>query len=158
MSNSNAFALKNSGLNDFLFAEVGSEINGSRLTILSMLARLGKDPWAEAARLARLPKSSTIDDLANSISKMPLGPQALTDARSTAARVMLLLPSQVQSISGGASQPAETSAVPPWIPLAAFLALIAFGIVFQAVAPAPSASTVTHSVVKTVAHPHAPTN
>ena len=67
MSNSNAFALKNSGLNDFLFAEVGSEVNGSRLTILSMLARLGKDPWAEAARLARLPKSSIIDDLANSI-------------------------------------------------------------------------------------------
>jgi hypothetical protein len=158
MSNSNAFALRNSGLNDFLFAEVGSEINGSRLTTLSMLARLGKDPWDEAARLARLPKSSTIDDLASIISKMPLCPQALTDARSTAARVILLLPSQVRSISTGASPPAEASAVPPWVPFAAFLALIAFGIVFQAIAPASPPNTVTHSVVKAVAHPNVPIN
>ena len=81
MANSDAFALKKSGLNDFLFAEVGSERNGAQLTILSVLARLGKDPWAEAARLARLPKSSVIDDLANSISQMPLSSQALMDAR-----------------------------------------------------------------------------
>ena len=42
MANSDAFALKNSGLNDFLFAVVGSEINGTPLTILSVLARLGE--------------------------------------------------------------------------------------------------------------------
>src|ERR1700733_9062580 len=97
MSHSDAFALKNSGLNEFLFAEVGSEMNGSQLTILSVLARLGKDPWAEGARLARLPMSSTIDDLASSISQMPLCPQALIDAQTTAARLILLLPSQAQS-------------------------------------------------------------
>jgi hypothetical protein len=44
MSTSNAFALKNSGLNEFLFAEVGIEANGTPLTILSVLARLGLVP------------------------------------------------------------------------------------------------------------------
>lgn len=42
MTSSNAFALKESGLNDFLFAEVGTELNGSPLTILSILAKIGR--------------------------------------------------------------------------------------------------------------------
>ncbi|WP_428534538.1 hypothetical protein [Rhodopila sp.] len=158
MANSDAFALKNSGLNEFLFAEVGSEINGTPLTILSVLARLGKDPWAEAARLARLPKSSTIDDLANSISKMPLCPQALMDARGTAARLILLLPSQVQSVSIRASLPVGKSVVPAWIPVSAFLAILAFGIAFLMIPPATSISTAKPLVEQTIAHPQAATN
>jgi hypothetical protein len=94
MPRSDAFALKNSGLNEFLLAEVGNEVNGSPLTILSVLARLGKDPWTEAARLAKLPKAKTIDYIANILSQMPLSPRALIDARATAARVTSLLPSQ----------------------------------------------------------------
>ncbi len=152
MSQSDSFALKNSGLNDFLFADVGYEMNGSPLTILSVLARLGKDPWAEAARLAGLPKSSIIDDLANSISKMPLCPQALMDARGTAARLILLLPLQVQSISARASLPVGQSAIPAWVPLAAFLAITAFGVAFQMVAPATSSGSAT-PVEQTITHP-----
>ena len=92
-----AFALKNSGLNEFLFAEVGNEVNGSPLTILSVLARLGMDPWTEAARLTRMPKAAFIDCLTNCISQMPLCPQALLEARATAARLFTLLPSPVLS-------------------------------------------------------------
>ena len=158
MSNSDAFALKNSGLNDFLFAVVGSEINGTPLTILSVLARLGKDPWAEAARLARLPKSSTIDDLANSISKMPLCPQALTDARGTAARLILLLPSQVQSVSIRASLPVGETVIPAWVRVAAFLAILAFGIAVQMIAPATLTGTAKPLVEQTIAQPQASTN
>ncbi len=157
MSQADAFALKNSGLNDFLFAEVGTEMNGSPLTILSVLARLGKDPWAEAARLARLPKSSIIDDLANSISKMPLCPQALMDARGTAARLILLLPSQVHSISVRASRPVGKSAIPAWVPLAAFLTIIAAGIAFQMITPATSTGSVT-PIEQIIAQPRAATN
>jgi hypothetical protein len=97
MSHPDAFALKNAGLNEFLFAEVGTELNGSPLTILSILARLGQDPWAEAARLAKLPQAAMIDCLAQSIAKMPLGPRALIDARVTAARLVLLLPGQTST-------------------------------------------------------------
>ncbi len=63
MSRSDVFALKNSSLNAFLLADIGEEINGSRLTILSALARLGKDPWDEAARWDREPKARAIDAL-----------------------------------------------------------------------------------------------
>ena len=95
MAAADVFVFKNSGLNAFLFAEVGTELNGSPLTILSVLARLGQDPWAEAANWAKLPKSATIDRLAQSISQMPLSPQALGEARTTATRLIKLLPSQV---------------------------------------------------------------
>ena len=58
MSTSDVFALEKSGLNTFLFAEVGTETNGSVLTVLSVLARLGRDPWEQAARWASLPKAT----------------------------------------------------------------------------------------------------
>jgi len=48
MPQSDAFALENSGPNQFLFAQVGKEVNGSPLIILSVMARLGQDPWIEA--------------------------------------------------------------------------------------------------------------
>jgi hypothetical protein len=92
MPSTDAFALANSGLNTFLFSEVGTELNGSPLTVLSVLGRLGKDPWVEARRWASLPKATTIDAIAASISQMPLHPQALRDARQTASRLSLLLP------------------------------------------------------------------
>jgi hypothetical protein len=79
VTSTDAFALKNSDLNAFLFAEVGTELNGSALTILSVLARLGQDPWAEAARWAKMPKAAAIDSLAQSIGKMPLSSQALAE-------------------------------------------------------------------------------
>lgn len=38
----------------FLFAEIGKEENGMTLTVASAFARLGLDPWQQAAVLARL--------------------------------------------------------------------------------------------------------
>ena len=118
MSQSNAFAFKNSGLNDFLFAEVGTEQSGSPLTVLSILARLGQDPWAEAARWAKLPKAARIDCLANSISQMPLSPGALNQARTTAARLVQLMPSQAQAqpvAASGRPKFALPFPVPKWL-------------------------------------------
>ena len=103
MTSTNAFALKNSDLNAFLFADVGVELNGSALTILSVLARLGQDPWAEAARWAKLPKTAAIDCLAQCIGKMPLGPQALAEAFATASSLVQLLPVRTRDIRPGVS-------------------------------------------------------
>jgi hypothetical protein len=152
MPRSDAFAFKNSGLNAFLFAEVGNEVNGSPLTILSVFARLGQDPWAEAARLARLPKAAIIDYLANSISQMPLCPQALTDARTTAARIIQLLPSQRNS--GNAT--VATSSIPRWLPLALLFAAIAFGIAFEMSPPATPANAPAPLTGPLMAPPPAP--
>ena len=131
MTNSNAFALRESGLNDFLFAEVGTELNGSRLTILSVLARLGQDPWAEAARWAKQPKAATIDKLAQSIAQMPLEPEAIADARTTASRLILLLPSQVQAPRSDNKPAAAKTKLPQWALLAVFGVALVLGITFS---------------------------
>jgi hypothetical protein len=155
MTTSNAFALKESGLNDFLFAEVGTELNGSPLTILSVLARLGQDPWAEAARWAKLPKSKIIDSLAQSIAQMPLAPQAIAEARATAARLIVLLPSQAQAAPRGDQKPAAAKpAMPKWVLVAIFGAALVLGVTFSLL---PSA---THSdgvvPLSSLDAPHAP--
>ena len=80
------------------------------------------------------------------------------DARSTAARVSLLLPSQAQLISKRASPPVGKPAVSTWIPLAAFLAILGFGIAFQMITPRASTRTATPSFAQTIAHPQAGTN
>lgn len=96
MTMPNASTVGNADLSKFLFAEVGTQPNGLPLTILSVLARLGQDPWVEAARWTRLPKATIVDALAGSIAQMPLAPQARAEARQTAARLVQLLPSQLQ--------------------------------------------------------------
>jgi hypothetical protein len=44
----------------FLFEKLGVEDNGMDLSVLSALARAGVDPWAEAKRLAGLPRQAAI--------------------------------------------------------------------------------------------------
>jgi len=158
MAQSDAFALKNSGLNEFLFAEVGNELNGSPLTLLSVLARLGQDPWVEAARLTRLPKATIIDCLANSISQMPLCPQALTEARTTAARLILLLPSQVLSPRRSETISVGRSTIPGWIPFAVFAAALAFGIAFEMIPSATPTAVIPPLSEPTIEQPPAAKN
>jgi len=117
VSHGNAFVLKSLGVDAFLFAGVGTELNGSTLTILSVLARLGRDPWAEAA----------IDSLAQSIAQMPLCPSALAEARATAARLVLLLPAQTRLSRQSASADAAPPAMPKWVPLMILYCALALG-------------------------------
>jgi hypothetical protein len=131
----NPFALQNSGLNEFLFSVVGTETNGSPLTVLSMLARCGQDPWTETERWTKLPKASIIDRLTDNISQMPLRPQAPGEARITAARLVLLLPARARAQATGKSDtiaPSE-SHIPQWFALAGLLAALASGIAFQSI-------------------------
>lgn len=145
MGTSDAFALQKSGLNAFLFAEVGTELNGSPLTILSVLARLGQDPWSEAAKWAKLPRSTIVDRLTQSISQMPLSPQALGEARNTASRLILLLPTQVSRPASEA--PAVSLAaklpVPKWALVAICAAAVALGLSFNYMSGPSTGTTIT---------------
>lgn len=76
----------------FLFAPVGEETNGMALSVLSALARLDMDPWADAARLARLPKDSAIVALGQIIARLPLGKWQSADTTAIATRLVELLP------------------------------------------------------------------
>jgi hypothetical protein len=87
-------ALQRSDLNEFLFADVGTEANGMILSVASVLARQGNDPWREAGRLADLPKAEATDSLARMIAGMPRSLWGLPDAIAIAVRLTGLLPAR----------------------------------------------------------------
>src|SRR6185312_12891530 len=86
------FALQNSDLSAFLYADVGDERNGMALTVVSTIARIGRDPWEEASRLAALPKASATSQLAQIIHDVPTTNWNLAEASAIASRLVQLLP------------------------------------------------------------------
>lgn len=96
MTETDVFAYGKSGLDRFLFAEIGIEQNGSSLTVLSALARNGEDPWEKAAQWAKAPRTKVVQWLAATISLSLLGPETAEASQDTAARLVQLLPSQGQ--------------------------------------------------------------
>ncbi len=147
MAHNDCFALTTSQLNPFLFAEVGTELNGSALTVLSVLARQGKDAWAEAAGWAGLPRAGVIESLARSIATMPLIPQDLAAAPATAARLVLLLPERGQAVGpldSRSARPLLHGAPPKRLPTALLLYMalaIALGINLFFAHQSPPAAT-----------------
>lgn len=73
------------------------------LSVLSMLARLGKDPWAEAVRLAKLPTVAAAESLAGVIASLPGNIQSPAQARAIAFSLIQLLPGQAKSFQNQAT-------------------------------------------------------
>lgn len=94
MADRDAFALGQSDLNRFLFAEIGVENSGMPLSVVSALARLDLDPWQEAGRLAKLPRPIAANELARVIAGLPTGLWPMSDATPIAVRLVALLPGQ----------------------------------------------------------------
>lgn len=82
---------------DFLFASIGEDTGGTYLTVVSALARLDLDPWAEAASLARLPRSVATQKLSELVSRFPETPPVRVDSTKIAARLIGLLPGRIRS-------------------------------------------------------------
>jgi hypothetical protein len=72
---------------NFLYAPIGEDKNGMLLSVLSVLARQGLDPWQEAARLAVLPGTTAAHRLASMITA-----STQLDPSPIAARLISLLP------------------------------------------------------------------
>ena len=101
------FSLGHSEFNDFLFAVVGEEKSGLQLTVLSALARLGLDPWAEAARLSALSKESATNALSATIATLPEGDWTASEAPSIARRLVSHLPKYLPSGNRSSQGPAD---------------------------------------------------
>src|SRR6187402_3613179 len=77
--------------NDFLFSPVADDANGMHLTLLSVLARTGVDPWLEAADLAALSRESATQKLISVLARVPNGPPPGADTANVASRLVELL-------------------------------------------------------------------
>jgi hypothetical protein len=82
--------------NAFLFAPIGEEASGLKLSVLSALARQNIDPWQEAAALARLSTSAARSRLASAITAA-LG--SSIDSDEVAAHLIALLPRSAPAVA-----------------------------------------------------------
>lgn len=94
------FLLGHSEFNAFLYAVVGEEKSGMRLTVLSALTRIGLDPWREAARLADLPREAATRALAAMVNTLPEGDWKASDSWAIADRLVRSLPSRGSPAAG----------------------------------------------------------
>jgi hypothetical protein len=112
----------------FLFARIDKDSEETPLSVLSVLARLGVDPWEEAARLAQLPRLAAVKRLAEMIAAIPGASSACLDAGILSDRLISLLPSRpaaaVLPRLEQAVQSQRKSWVPVWILLAALVLVI----------------------------------
>jgi hypothetical protein len=144
------FSLIHSEFNEFLFAPVGEEENGTALTVLSALTRLGVDPWREAARLSELPRDAAARMLAAAIAVLPEGDWEVSDAPAIAARLVDRLPSRGTPIVPPAERErTRNEQTRPgsakwllWAALAAAL-LLSLSPLYDHHAPEPAPSTAT---------------
>ena len=58
-------------LDGFLFSQAGDERRGIPLSMISVLTRLGLDPWEEAGRLSSLSKPEATEQLARLLRELP---------------------------------------------------------------------------------------
>jgi hypothetical protein len=110
------FGLLNSEFNGFLYAPIGVETNDVQLSVLSGLTRLGIDPWAEAARLAVLPKAPASRALATTIAR--LGSWNAAEVESIANHLVELLPRGIvfaKKGRAGSSGPKRRSRTIFWV-------------------------------------------
>jgi len=92
----------------FLYASVGEDRNGSVVTVLSTLARLGLDPWNETAELVTLGRDAARSRLETLLARFRDVPRLTSDRRWVAQDLSQLLPER--QTSGSLKPVASTAA------------------------------------------------
>lgn len=108
----------------FLYAELGQDRAGNTVSVLSALARLGRDPWDEAADLSALSSEGARKRLAGILSRFHDVPAFGQDRSATILRLVALLPTSFsQKASNGNDLSARAKAM-GFGPIVALLTLI----------------------------------
>jgi hypothetical protein len=92
----------------FLYASVGEDRNGNRVTVLSALARLGFEPWGAAAELADLKREDARTRFEAILGRFNDVPALGRDRETVTLRLLSLLPQS----SGGQADQGENVAAP----------------------------------------------
>jgi len=78
----------------FLYAELGQDRAGNTVSVLSALARLGRDPWDEAAELSALSTAAAQTRLGVLLARVSDVPALGRDTQAIIPRLVALLPSK----------------------------------------------------------------
>lgn len=97
-------SIPSSRYNDFLFAPICEDANGTRLSVLSALARMDVDPWEEAAKLAAMPKAITQSALISTLELLSGRSWKTPEAEVVAARLIQLLPEGAKAPKAAAGE------------------------------------------------------
>jgi hypothetical protein len=122
MTRAVVFSSLASEFDDFLFAPIREDKNGTLLSVVSALARLDVDPWDEAAKLAGMPGEAATQRLSALLASLPAEPASDPERRTIAARLVGLLP-QRHVADGSARKPgprAEAAANSPAVTYAIY--------------------------------------
>jgi hypothetical protein len=127
----------------FLFATICDEGGEGRLSVISALARLDLDPWAEAAGLARMPEAGAARRLTSLLAGVGDARPLQPDRAAIAARLVALLPTSPATKVTSRQRAADRFATPQarFIQLMSlvFLASMAASVLIGNLAPRSSA-------------------
>lgn len=113
-----------SNLEGFLFADIGAQSNGLPLTLLSLFARAGLDPWEEAERLSHMSKSAAASRLAAEIKRAPSCCRRPVDVGELAKSLIARLPSYEPAKSATAAVKFDA------VPRAALMMMVFYATLF----------------------------
>jgi hypothetical protein len=125
------FALRHAGLEPFLYADAGMPSEGSPLTVLSMLARLGLDPWARSAQWVGMARPAAIDGLAACLGQIGRGSADATATRAAAERLIGLLPARIGTRASDQAGEARAGLPPNAGPIIILCCMFALGMAFS---------------------------
>ena len=108
MENRTTFAIPSSRYNDFLFAVICEDPNGTQISVLSALTRMDIDPWEEAARLSAMTEPIVKSRLISVLDQASGNSWSLSQKAAIASRLIGRLPS---TNDGGGSAPTQPSEV-----------------------------------------------
>jgi len=130
----------------FLFATIGEGGNGMLLSVVSALARLDLDPWQEAAALDKMPREAATRKLASLIAKLPSEQLEKLDWRTTAARLIALLPKKKTEATTMPEQSAEADGLKPTVIFGVIVIslLVSVSIIVSSPQPSQTNGRVSH--------------
>jgi len=131
MTQSTSVSQFRSEFDDFLYAPIEERGDGTRLSVLSALARLDVDPWKEAANLAQMSRVSATLRLSSLFAALPDAALAHLDSSKIAGRLIALLPHR-NHINIGSHQVLPVAGAPSLA--RAFLYTILINMIFMALA------------------------